>query len=790
LEQREAANGCGKKMKNREGMRIVYTAVFAGFLLLPAGRSQTDWPVFGHDAGAMRYSPLDQINTKNVKRLKLAWTFDIEAPMPANAVIPAFMRPPQVGPGEAAQAPGQPPAAAPARRPRARRSETAPLVVGDVMYLSTAYNRVLALEPETGRKIWEYESPHTPALRGIAYWPGDRSLPPQVVFGTSDGFLVSLNANTGKLVAGFGDEGMVNLRTGVNGDKFPGRFYGMSSPPAIYKNLAITGANTGEMPAHGPWGDVRAWDMRNGKPVWTFHTIPRPGEPHHEDWKDDQWQDRSGANSWGIVTVDARRGMIFLPVGTPTTDFYGGDRLGSNLYGSSLVALDAATGKVKWYFQTTHHDNWDYDPTAAPALITVKRNGKTIPAVAQITKQGLLFILNRDTGKPIFGVEERPVISDNTIPGDEPWPTQPVPLKPPPLSRNTFSPDEIATVTPEHEKYCRDLLAREGGALTGGPFAQYGPKLRVIFPSWTGGPNWGGITFDPKLGYIFLNTKHLANFNKMVKSADGTTWNRVPPDNPPVNIGDDFWDGTKHWPCQKPPWGEMIAVNANTGDIAWRVPLGSFEELDKLGVPKTGTPTTNGGSTSTAGGLVFTGVSYDGKFRAFDSRTGEELWTYYMGADSNSVPISYLGKDGKQYVAVFASAGDHKPQLPGTLFVFALSPNGQQTTTQRTNLPSALPVAGNAAPAPAAAGKNIALPGESGKAVMERMCTPCHGIENIVRSRKTAKEWGDVVDDMVSRGAQGTNAEVDQVIDYLTKSFGPNSAPPPSGTASKAAAKK
>jgi quinoprotein glucose dehydrogenase len=564
----------------------------------------------------------------------------------------------------------------------------------------------------------------------------------------------------------------------------------MSSPPAIYKNLAITGANTGEMPAHGPWGDVRAWDMRNGKPVWTFHTIPRPGEPHHEDWKDDQWQDRSGANSWGIITVDARRGMIFLPVGTPTTDFYGGDRLGSNLYGSSLVALDAATGKVKWYFQTTHHDNWDYDPTAAPALITVKRNGKTIPAVAQITKQGLLFILNRDTGKPIFGVEERPVISDNTIPGDEPWPTQPVPLKPPPLSRNTFSPDEIATVTPEHEKYCRDLLAREGGALTGGPFAQYGPKLRVIFPSWTGGPNWGGITFDPKLGYIFLNTKHLANFNKMVKSADGTTWNRVPPDNPPVNIGDDFWDGTKHWPCQKPPWGEMIAVNANTGDIAWRVPLGSFEELDKLGVPKTGTPTTNGGSTSTAGGLVFTGVSYDGKFRAFDSRTGEELWTYYMGADSNSVPISYLGKDGKQYVAVFASAGDHKPQLPGTLFVFALSPNGQPTTTQRTNLPSALPVAGNAAPAPAAAGKNIALPGESGKAVMERMCTPCHGIENIVRSRKTAKEWGDVVDDMVSRGAQGTNAEVDQVIDYLTKSFGPNSAPPPSGTASKAAAKK
>lgn len=728
-------------------MRTIYLMAVAS-ILIPAAWSQTDWPVLGHDAGAMRYSPLDQINTKNVMQLKLAWSYDIEAPLPANAVIPAFMQPP---PGRAGAAPA---------RPRARRAETAPLVVGDVMYLSTAYNRVLALEPETGRKIWEYESPHTPALRGIAYWPGDKSLPPQIVFGTSDGFLVSLNARTGKLVTGFGDEGMINLRTGVNGDKFPRRFYGMSSPPTIYKSLVITGSNTGEAPAHGPWGDVRAWDMRNGKLAWTFHTIPRPGEPHHEEWREDQWQDRSGANSWGIMTVDTQRGMVFLPVGTPTTDFYGGDRLGSNLYGSSVVALDAATGKVKWYFQTTHHDNWDYDPTAAPALITVKHNGKTIPAVAQITKQGLLFILDRDTGKPIYGVEERPVVSDNPIPGDEPWPTQPYPVKPPPLSRNTFSPDEIATVTPEHEKYCRDLLAREGGALTGGPFAQYGPKLRVIFPSWTGGPNWGGVTFDPKLGYIILNTKHLANFNKMVKSKDGTTWNRVPPDDPPVNIGDDFWDGTKHWPCQKPPWGEMIAVNANTGDIAWRVPLGSFEELDKLGVPKTGTPTTNGGSSSTAGGLVFTGVSYDGKFRAFNSKTGEELWTYYMGADSNSVPISYLGKDGKQYVAVFASAGNHTPQLPGRLFVFSLSPNHPPITNGETSLR-------------AAAEPGASAPGNSGKAIMERMCTACHGLENIVSSRRTALEWGNVVDDMVSRGAKGTDAEIDQVIDYLTKNFGP-----------------
>jgi glucose dehydrogenase len=635
-------------------------------------QAQTDWPVYGHDPGSMRYSPLKQINTKNVSKLQVAWTFDTQA---------AINTPPPPGRGgpSGASGPSGPSAAgqpAAARRPIMRRSEATPLVINGVMYLSTGYNRVIALEPETGKKLWEYESAHPPAMRGIAYWPGSEQLPPQIVFGTSDGWLISLNAKTGKPVPGFGDEGMVNMKPGV-ADKFPTRMYGLSSPPALYKNIVITGSHVPEGPSQGPSGDIRGWDMRTGKPLWTFHTIPRPGEPNHEVWKEDQWEDRSGANCWGFITVDVASGTVYVPVGTPTTDFYGADRIGSNLYGSSLLALDAATGKLKWYYQTTHHDNWDYDLESPPTLIEVKRGARKIPAVAVSTKQGLLFILDRVTGKPIYDVQERPVAVDNAFPGggDQPWPTQPFPVKPPPLARDTFASNEIATVTPEHEQFCKSLLGEEGGALTGGPFALYGPKLRVIFPSWIGGGNWGGVSFDPHLGYIFVNTQDVANINKLTKSEDGTRFLRVGPDNKSLTLGEGnlFWDGAKNWPCQQPPWGQLSAVNADTGEIAWRVPLGSFDELDAKGVPKTGTPNM-GASVATAGGVLFIAATVDSRIRAFDSRTGQELWSAKMDTDAQANPITFMGKNGKQYVAILANGSVHyiRPNVPGKLYVFAL----------------------------------------------------------------------------------------------------------------------
>jgi glucose dehydrogenase len=650
-------------------MRVVRTAALfvAAVTIVTAQKPKLsrDWPSHGHDVGAQRYSPLKQINTRNVSNLRIAWTYDTLAPVP-----------PSPARGQGAPE-GEP---APDARPAPRQSAATPLVIDGVMYMGTMYNRVVALDAETGKEIWVTNVGNTPSTRGIAYWPGEDGIPPQIVFGTGDGssLLISLNAKTGEFTQGFGQGGKVDLRAGV-GEKFPKLRVALSSPPAIYKNIAITGNHSQEAPSLGPWGDVRAWDLRTGKHLWTFHTIPRPGEPNHDAWRGDQWVDRAGANAWGFITVDEDRGIAYVPIGTPATDFYGGDRLGSNLYGSSLLALDATTGKLKWFYQTTHHDNWDYDLNAPPALIDIKRNGRTIPAVAIYTKQGLLFIFDRVTGKPVFGVEERPVVSDNPIPGDEYWPTQPFPVKPPPIARMTFAPHEIAKVTPEHEAYCKGLLELEGGALTGGPYAQYGPKLSVIFPGWTGGGNWNGSAFNPDLGYLFFPTQDHGMLNKMVKSERAENmWTRSGPDKTPPMLGTNFWDGRKGWPCQQPPWGELVAVNANTGDIAWRVPLGSFEELDKLGVPRTGT-LNRGGPIATAGGVVFIAASQDARFRAFDARTGKELWVADLTENGRAVPITYLGKSGKQYVAIMAGGGRpvarkvDESLIGGRLHVFALS---------------------------------------------------------------------------------------------------------------------
>jgi glucose dehydrogenase len=583
--------------------RLPMLAILLGGL----SAAQNNWPGFGNDPGQMRYSTLTQITPANVAKLRQAWSYDTG----------------RIG----------------------RKWEATPLVVNDVMYftLPPGADGVVAADPVSGKVICKYETKDRSSRsnRAVSYWPGDGKTSARVLFASGDK-LIALNAKTGAMVQTFGDNGVVNLRSGVS-DKYPTGFYSFSSPPAIYKDLAILGPSTQENGRYGPSGDPRAFDVRTGKLVWRFHSIPQPNEPNAGTWGPDGWQDRAGPSMWGLITVDLERGMVFVPVGNPVSSFYGADRKGANLYANCVLALDARTGKLLWYFQTTHHDLLDADLAGAPILFDIVRNGKKIPALAEATKLAMVFILDRLTGKPVYGVEERPVPPSN-VPGEESWPTQPFPLKPPPLGRLTMTRDDMTTVTPESRQYCLDWWDKEK-MHDDGAYASYGANgTSVVFPGTVGGGNWGGMAFHPQLGYLFVNISDLATIGRMVPAPNGDY--RV------ENAYTRFAD-KNGYPCQQPPWGELAAINVNTGDVAWKVPLGIVDELEARGVHNTGTPN-GGGAIVTASGLVFIGATRDSRFRAFDAKTGKELWQAKLDAPAAATPMTYRGRDGKQYLVIAA----------------------------------------------------------------------------------------------------------------------------------------
>jgi glucose dehydrogenase len=605
------------------------TALFLLALLsaAPAQRA-VDWSSPGGDPGARRFSALTQITRANVSTLRQAWSFDTGA----------------------------------------RNLQGTPTVIAGVMYV-TGGSSVFALEPETGKQMWRFDARVRVSRRGVAHWPGTARLTPRLYVGTEDGRLIALDARTGEPIEGFGNAGGVDLKQGIGGVDGP---FTLDSPAVVFRNVLITGGSNNEgEPSTGLYGDIRGWDARDGRLLWSFHTVPRAGEPGVETWEADSWKHRSGTNAWTYMTLDPDRGLVFAATGSATSDFYGAERRGKNLYANSLVALDAATGRLRWHQQLVHHDLWDWDLPAAPTLLEVRRGGRTIPAVAQMTKMSLLFIFDRTTGAPLFGIEERPVPA-STVPGEAAWPTQPFPLKPGPLAKTSFDPaTEMYALTPEHAAYCRDLWDKHrmfaAQMFTPSPL----DRTMVMFPSTLGGGNWSGLSYDPGRRLVFTNIMNLGQVARMEarQAANGRgPYRRT---SPWGSAYARFWNPETKVPCSSPPFGELVAVRIDDATVAWRVTLGVFDDLTARGVAATGTPNI-GGTIATASGIIFVGATIDRRFRAFDADNGALLWEAALPASAHATPMTFMGRDGRQYVVV-AAGGDGLFQSPVGTDIVAFS---------------------------------------------------------------------------------------------------------------------
>jgi quinoprotein glucose dehydrogenase len=616
-----------------------------------------DWPVYGHDPGGQRYSPLTAINRDNVKNLKPAWTFRTgDAYQPEHGRGTAF--------------------------------EATPLYVDGTLFLGTPLGRVIALDPITGKERWSYD-PKIPkdkgygdfGNRGVSTWvspKGER----RIFIATIDARLIALDASTGKLCADFGDNGEINLRHGLRIAPRGFGDYEETSPPAIIRNAIVVGSGIADNGATDQAsGEVRAFNVVTGQLLWSWDPIPQdPHLPAAETWRNGSAQKTGAANAWSIIAADPSRNLVFVPTGSPSPDYYGGQRLGNNVYANSIVALNAETGQPVWYFQTVHHDLWDYDVASPPLLYDIHQNGKLIPALAVGSKTGHLFILNRETGQPIFGVQEKPAPKTD-VPGEVSSPTQPVPVLPKPLVSQSFNVDAAWGLGDEDRAWCKEEISklRNEGIFTP-------PSLRgtLVVPGNVGGMNWGGSAYDPVRDLLILPASNLMAEVRLVPRDDFLKewsanrnlhgdWEFAPQRGTPYGMARRFLLAPKfHLPCTPPPWGTLTAINASTGEVKWQVTLGQFAGTEKLPQAKTWGSPSLGGPITTAGGLTFIAGTIEAAFRAFDSETGAELWKATLPTSARSTPMTFQGPDGKQYV-VLCAGGHDAASLPLGDYVIAFA---------------------------------------------------------------------------------------------------------------------
>lgn len=616
--------------------------------LIAQQASSGDWPAYGRDPGGSRYSPLVEITRSNVSRLQVAWTFHTGEMglKPERGSDPAF--------------------------------ESTPILIDGTLYVSTPLGRVMALDPMTGKERWRFDASVNPqggfgdfTNRGVSSWvdPQPMEAAPckrRILLATVDARLIAIDAKNGKLCDSFGEKGVLSLRTRLRIKPFEFAAYEETSPPTVVNNVIVVGSGIGDNSNLAPAsGEVRAFDARTGVWLWTWDPIPQDAaDPAYGTWERGAQARTGAANAWSVLAADPKRDMVFVPTSSAAPDYYGGLRKGENRYANSIVALRASTGKLLWHFQTVHHDLWDYDNASPPALVTVKQGGRDVPAVLQATKTGMLFVLNRETGKPLFPVAERRVPASD-VPGEAAWLTQPFTAVTPLLGLSSFNPDSVWGLTEEDKAECRGAL---NGVRNEGIFTPPSLAGTLVVPSNIGGAHWGGLAVDVAHGLVIVPVNRLAALVQLIpmdkydraearSESDRWDFQYTPMEGTPYVMRRRFFLSQSGMPCTPPPFGVLVAVDLATGAKKWEVPLGGIPLPAGAPMPMVPGSPNLGGPIVTAGGLVFIAATLDRSIRAFDVETGAELWRGDLPAGGKATPMTYA-VNGRQYVVIAAGGGD------------------------------------------------------------------------------------------------------------------------------------